>query len=58
MLAPSIISFTIAGFLIPLVGTINIGKLMLVGILYMIVKRVLMRIIKGNNSSFRIKTIK
>ena len=58
MLVPTIITFILAGFLIPLFGTINIGKLVLVGILYMIVKRILMKIIKGNNSSFRINKIK
>ena len=46
------------GLLIPLLGTIDVGRLILVGILYMIVKRIIMRLIKGNNSSFRIRTIK
>ena len=58
MLVPTIVAFVLAGFIIPLFGTINIGRLVLVGVLYMIVKRILMRIIKGGNSSFRIKTIK
>lgn len=58
MLLPTVIAFTLGALLIPLVGTIDFGKLILVGILYMLVKRIIMRFIKGNNSSIKIKTIK
>ena len=58
LLLPTIIAFVMGGLLIPLLGTIDVGRLILVGILYMIVKRIIMRLIKGNNSSFRIRTIK
>lgn len=57
-LVPTIVAFVFAALLIPLIGTISAGKLVLVGLLYMIAKRIIMRLIKGNNSSFRIKTIK
>lgn len=58
MLVPSVIAFIFAGLLIPLVGAIDIGKLLIVCVLYMIIKRIIMRLIKGNNSSFRIQTIR
>lgn len=58
LLVPTIIVFVVAGFVIPLFGTINIAQLIIVGILYMIAKRITMRFIKGDNSSFRITTIK
>ena len=58
LLVPSIVAFTLAGFLIPLVGTIDVSLLIIVAILYMIAKRIIMRFIKGDNSSFRIKTVK
>ena len=58
LLIPSVVAFTLAGFLIPLVGSIDITLLIIVAILYMIAKRIIMRFIKGDNSSFRIKTVK
>ena len=58
LLVPTVAVFILAGFIIPLFGTIDISRLIIVGILYMISKRIIMRFIKGDNASFKIKTIK
>ena len=58
MIVPAIVVFILSGLVIPLFGTIDIGRLILVAILYIVVKRLIMFFIKGNNSNFHIQTIK
>lgn len=57
LLIPKIIIFVLTGFLVPLFGTLDIARLIIVALLYTVIKSIIMRFVRGNKSIISFKAI-
>lgn len=56
-LVPKVVIFVLTGFIVPLLGTFDISRMIIVSILYIIIKSIIMKFIRGNKSNISFNAI-
>ena len=57
-LVPKILIFVLTGFIVPLFGTLDIARMLIVALLYTVIKSIIMRIVRGNKTNISFNAIR